>query len=183
MRPSDRNPSVKQAVGDLHPSERPASDAPSRDRGPDLSWHQIGFLAEAVAVASRALLAAATEIREKYALGRRGPWIIGLIATDRLFTQSDIGKRYKCGRSTMCEEVDALVAAGLITTRKSEQDARQIVLSLTPLGEAANRRLGEAMTSLLKERLAGYSQYDVLFCARLLADIGAAASLASMERR
>jgi DNA-binding MarR family transcriptional regulator len=161
-----------QEVRNPHPFDRSISEAPGVMQGPQLSWHQIGFLAEAVSVASRALLSAATEIREEYALGRRGPWIIGLIATGRLFTQSDVGKRYKCGRSTMCEEVNALVAAGLITTEKSGEDARQIVLRLTPQGEAVNQRLGDTMTSMLRARLVGYSQYDVLFCARLLADIG-----------
>jgi DNA-binding MarR family transcriptional regulator len=151
---------------------RSSRAAGHRSEGPDLSEQEIGFLAEAVAVAGRELLSVAQGIREEYSLGRRGPWILGLIATGRLVTQSDVTKRYKCGRSTMFEEVNALVDAGLIMTRKSDEDARQMILSLTPLGKSTNRRLGREFARLLKARLVGYSNEDVQSCARLLMDIG-----------
>jgi DNA-binding MarR family transcriptional regulator len=111
-------------------------------------------------------------VRDAYSLGPRGPWIIGLISSGRVRTQSDLVKRYKVGRSIIAEEVAPLTAAGLISARQSSSDRRQVELNLTPAGARVNEQVGEALVRKLTERLSGYSQYDVLFCTRLLNELG-----------
>jgi DNA-binding MarR family transcriptional regulator len=144
---------------------------PAPGSGLQISWAEVGNFAEAVSAARTALLAAAKEVREEYSLGLRGPWIIGLISSGRIRTQSDLVRRYQVGRSIIAEEVAPLTAAGLVSTRPSPSDRRQLELSLTPRGFKVNEQLGESLIRVVKGRLSGYSRYDLLFCMRLLNDL------------
>jgi DNA-binding MarR family transcriptional regulator len=138
-----------------------------------VEWTDIGRFAEAIMLARRELLAAARFVRDEYSLGPRGTWIIGLIATGRIETQSDVVKRYKVGRSIIAEEMALLATAGLVGTEQSRSDRRQLDLKLTETGERANARIGEALAARMEERLAGYSVEDVRFCTNLLLGLGA----------
>jgi DNA-binding MarR family transcriptional regulator len=139
--------------------------------GLNLSWEDIGFFGNAIAIASRQWRIAAKQVREEYALGPHGPWIIGLIASNHVVYPSDLTKVLRCGRSLISAELNKLSEAGLINCRKSEEDGRQIELSVTPLGAEMNKRVAEGLTSLLEERLVHYTREDILYCARLLRDL------------
>jgi DNA-binding MarR family transcriptional regulator len=154
---------------------RGASGGRERQR-PDLTWEEIGFLGRALAVAPKQWRAGALMVRERYSLGPRGPWIIGLIASEDSCTPSDLTAVFQCGRSLITAELNRLADAGLIATRKSDEDGRQVRLSLTAEGQQVRQEVGEALVTLINERLAGYSREDVLFCARLLSDFARSAN-------
>ena len=139
--------------------------------GLNLSWEDIGFFGNAIAIASRQWRIAAKQVREEYALGPHGPWIIGLIASNHVIYPSDLTKVLRCGRSLISAELNKLSEAGLINCRKSEEDGRQIELSVTPLGAEMNKRVAEGLTNMLEERLVHYTREDILYCARLLRDL------------
>jgi DNA-binding MarR family transcriptional regulator len=139
--------------------------------GLNLSWEDIGFFGNAIAIASRQWRLAAKQVRDEYALGPHGPWIIGLIASNHVVYPSDLTKVLRCGRSLISAELNKLSEAGLINCRKSEEDGRQIELSVTPLGAEMNKRVAEGLTSMLEERLVHYTREDILYCARLLRDL------------
>lgn len=129
----------------------------------------VGRFAEAIRLAQRELLSAAQGVRDDYELGPRGTWIIGLIATGRVKTQSDVVKRYDVGRSIIAEEMAQLTKSGLVRCEPSASDRRHLDLMLTPLGEQANRRMGEALVQRFEERLGGaYSGQDIDFCITML---------------
>jgi len=136
----------------------------------NLDWSDMGYFGTAIAVASRQWRTAGKALRDEYALGPHGPWIIGLIAGSQILYPSDLTRVLRCGRSLISAELNKLSDAGLINCRKSEGDGRQIELTLTPLGMAANARLAESLSDLLDEHLAGYSRADILYCAQLLRD-------------
>lgn len=141
-----------------------------------LSWEDMGYLGNAIAIASRQWRGAAKCVKEQYALGPHGPWILGLIASNQVFYPSDLTRVLRCGRSLISAELNKLSEAGLINCRKSDEDGRQIELTLTPLGVAANQQVVDSLTSTLEERLGHYSREDILYCARLLRDLAGSAS-------
>jgi DNA-binding MarR family transcriptional regulator len=138
-----------------------------------LTWSDIAGFAEAIRLGQHNLLAAANVVRETYSLGPRGVWIIGKIATGRVKTQSDVVKAYGVGRSIIAEEMAILTRNGLVVAEQSPTDRRQLNLSLTPLGEEANKMLGEALEKRIRERLGGiYDLQDIRFCTELLRRLG-----------
>jgi DNA-binding MarR family transcriptional regulator len=162
-----------EAVNAAAPGAAPLPE-PAPDSGLQITWAEVGNFAEAVSAARTALLSAAKEVRTEYSLGLRGPWIIGLISSGRIRTQSDLVRHYQVGRSIIAEEVAPLTAAGLVSTRPSPSDRRQLELSLTPRGFQVNEQLGNSLVRIMHERLSGYSRYDLLFCMRLLEALGGA---------
>lgn len=148
----------------------------------DLSWHDLGLLGNSIAIASREWRSAAERVRDEYGVGPQGPWIIGLIASNQVTFPSDLSKILRCARSLISLELSKLNEAGLINYCKSDEDGRQVELSLTPLGEAANLRLAKSLHSMLEERLAGYSRENILYCARLLRQLaGPSIDMSSRE--
>lgn len=141
------------------------------EAGLELSWDDIGFLGNAIALASRQWRAAVKRVRDEYALGPHGPWIIGLIARNHVVYPSDLTRVLRCGRSLISAELNKLSEAGLINCKKSEEDGRQIELTVTPLGMAANERVAESLTTMLHDRLGDYSREEILYCARILRDL------------
>lgn len=155
---------------------------PAREQRLDAPWSDIGRFAEAIMLARRELLAAARGIREEFALGPRGTWILGLLATGRVTTQADVVKRYKVARSIITEEVALLAKAGLVTCEPHSQDRRQISLRVTKLGVSANARMGDAMAARMAERLCRYTSDDLAFCTRLLEDVAKPSLIAEGEQ-
>jgi DNA-binding MarR family transcriptional regulator len=163
-------PTPKQKLG-RHSRAGSGEAGVSARAGLNLSWEDIGFFGNAIAIASRQWRVAAKQVRDEFALGPHGPWIIGLIATNHVVYPSDLTKVLRCGRSLISAELNKLSEAGLINCRKSEEDGRQIELSVTPLGAETNKRVAESLTNLLEERLVHYTREDILYCARLLRDL------------
>jgi DNA-binding MarR family transcriptional regulator len=156
---------------------------PAQDWDLDTPWSDIGRFAEAIMLARRQLLAAAQGIREEFALGPRGTWILGLVATGRIATQADVVRRYKVGRSIIAEEVALLIKAGLVACEAHPRDRRQIVLRVTKAGLEANNRMGDAMAARMAERLGRYTRADLLFCTGLLEDLARPSSSEQSESK
>lgn len=132
-------------------------------------------------LARRELLAAARDIRDEFALGPRGTWILGLVATGRVTTQADVVKRYKVARSIIAEEVALLAKAGLVACEPHREDRRQIALRVTKSGIVANARMGNAMAARMAERLNRYTRADLMFCTGLLEDLAKSSPSAEGE--
>lgn len=141
-----------------------------RGMGPTLNWDEVGFFLNAIATAPRQWRIATLAIRQEFALNPRGPWILGLIHSGRVVFPSNLAKIFECSPGLITGEVNRLVEAGLVETRKHEPDGRQLELTLTPLGETVNERLGKALVGMVRDRLAGYSRDEVMLCSRLLRD-------------
>jgi len=140
----------------------------------DLRWNDIGFFGQGITAASREWRTAARMIGDEYSLGPRGPWILGLIASGRAELPSDLSNFFKCSKGLITAEVTKLTDAGLVLRRTSGEDARRVELSLTPIGENAVYRLANLLIELLQDRLRNYSREELLLCARMMCDFGAA---------
>ena len=144
--------------------------APAKAKGrgrPKLSTEELGRFCTAMAMAPRQLRHAAAVITERFDLGPRGAWIIGLIATGSAYP-SDLTRIFGVGRSLITAELVRLEAASLITCTRSGDDARRVELALTPLGRTANDELGDELGALVGDRLAAYTREDILLCMRIL---------------
>lgn len=135
--------------------------------GVALDWNDIGQFCNALA-AARGQFASVTEtISEEFSLGPRGPWIVSRIGKGSASPQA-LARLFEIGPSLMTSELNRLAEAGLIRQRKSPEDGRKVVLSLTQKGERVRRRVGEELEALFAERLGAYSRDDIRFCAALL---------------
>src|SRR4051794_40566389 len=103
-------PASKQKLG-RH--ARGGSGGAAIRTGLNLSWEDIGFFGNAIAIASRQWRTAAKQVRDEYSLGPHGPWIIGLIASNQVVYPSDLTKILRCGRSLISAELNKLNEAGL----------------------------------------------------------------------
>jgi DNA-binding MarR family transcriptional regulator len=147
-----------------------AASGKGRDKGPALSWEEVGFFLNTISSAPRQWRIATQTVREEYSLRPRGPWILGLIHTGRVVFPSDLAKIFECSPSLITGEFNRLIDAGLVATRKHEPDGRQLELFTTPLGEQISGRIGKALVQMVHDRLAGYTREEILFCSRLLRD-------------
>lgn len=137
--------------------------------GPKLSWDEIGFICEGLALSSRPLRFATQAITQEYSLGPRGAWMVLLISTGEVYPL-DLTKIFQVGRSLITAELNRLIDAGLINYQQSTQDGRRVRLALTPLGEKICERVKTDTAKLVLERLRAYTREEVLLCARLLRD-------------
>ena len=135
---------------------------------PGLAWTEIGQFAEALTFARRALFTPIDEINADYTLGPRGIWVIGLIASGRIRSPSDLARHFGIPKSLVTEQIAMLVSQDLVATAQAQDDKRQKTLSLTPRGRALNDRLGAAFEAKLDQLLGRYSAADVRFCTELL---------------
>ena len=144
-------------------------DERSRADGP-LSWDEVGFFLNSIAGASRQWRVATQRIRDEFALKPRGPWILGLIYSGKDVFPADLAKWFKCSPSLITAELERVIDAGLVATRKHHADGRQLELSLTPLGAEVSQRISDAVLDMVQVPLSGYSKTEILLCARLLRD-------------
>jgi DNA-binding MarR family transcriptional regulator len=135
----------------------------------ELSWAEIGYLAEGFSFASRPMRVASESITAEYSLGPRGAWIMLLIKNGQVYPV-DLANMFRIGRSLITAELIPLADARLITYRKSAVDKRRVELALTPLGEKAVIHVRRELTNLVLQRLSAYSREEVLLCGRLLHD-------------
>lgn len=143
-----------------------------------LSWDEIGFICEGMAFASRPLHSATADVTAEFSLGPRGAWILVLISNGTAYPL-DITNVFRIGRSLISAELARLSEAGLTTAIKSPSDRRRTELALTPLGEAACRRVRDRLSDLVQQQLHSYSREEMLMCARMLRDFRDAAVAAS----
>ena len=140
---------------------------PARADPLQLTWDEIGLLSEGLTLSARALRNVTQDITDEYVLGPRGAWMVHLISTGQVFP-SDLTQVFHCGRSLITAELTRLTDAGLITYRKSTSDGRRVELTLTPLGRTVERRVKEALTKFILERLSAYTREEVLLFTRML---------------
>lgn len=137
--------------------------------GLKLSWDEIGFICEGLALSSRPLRFATQAITQEYSLGPRGAWMVLLISTGEVYPL-DLTKIFQVGRSLITAELNRLVDAGLITYQQSTQDGRRVQLALTPVGQKVLERVKADTAKLVLDRLKAYSREEILLCAKLLRD-------------
>jgi DNA-binding MarR family transcriptional regulator len=139
-----------------------------------LSDTELAFLFSVMGVAPRQLQEARKTVTDRYRLGPRGAWMLGMIKVG-IDSPSALAERSRVGRSLVTTELNRLLDAGLITSRKESSDARRLKLSLTPEGEAASDQLAADMAVFASERLKAYTREEVLLCARILRDFSGGA--------
>lgn len=158
--------------------ERVQRQADEMRRGPPatgpLTWDDIGFLVHGLVFASRPLHGAKAGVTKRYDLGPRGAWILNLVSIGLVYPH-ELAEMLKIGRSLVSAELARLSDAGLITGRQGERDRRRSELALTAEGQAAADQLRTAIAALVTESLAHYAPEEVRLCARMLADLRAAA--------
>ena len=81
---------------------------------------------------------------------------------------TDLAERAGVDRTTASRQVASLVEADLVDQRIDDDDRRNTVLSLTPRGITAARRITENADDLLEHALADWSPSDRDALARLL---------------
>jgi DNA-binding MarR family transcriptional regulator len=171
--PGSRPPIARAAAHEAEGS--PPTEDDGQAEGPTLTWDEVGFFLNAVTAAPRQWRAATMAIRDEFALKPRGPWILGLIHAGRVVFPSDLAKIFACSPGLITGELNRLIDAGLVATRKHEPDGRQLELTVTPLGETVSKRIGKALVAMVQDRLVGYTKDEVMFAARLLRDFAATA--------
>ncbi|MCE7797216.1 hypothetical protein LWE61_11675 [Sphingobium sufflavum] len=149
----------------------PSRGAFTEDKRDELlySTEEAGFFFGALAAARDRFGHVTRILSREYEIGPRGPWMVGLIGR-RPISPHELARAFSIGRSLVTAELAQLQAANLILYEKSAQDGRRIELSLTPTGQALRERLSRDLTSLLEQRLSGYSAEQVMATARMLRD-------------
>ena len=145
----------------------PASRAaPAR---PELSDEEVSAFCNVIGLGPRTMRGARAAITERYDLGPRGAWIMGMIESG-ITSPSALTEALNIGRSLVTAEINRLQQAGLITGNQSARDGRRIVLALTKEGKRAQAELRDAVNEFVMSRLAGHSKEQVLACIALLQD-------------
>lgn len=81
---------------------------------------------------------------------------------------SDLAAGVGLDRSTISRQVAAVVRSGYVQKMGDEDDARASLLTLTPRGEAARRKLADAWYGMVVEMLGDWSVEDQADLGRLL---------------
>jgi DNA-binding MarR family transcriptional regulator len=108
-------------------------------------------------------------VTERFDLGPRGAWIIGLIEAG-VNAPTALTDVLCIGRSLVTVEINRLLQANLVTGVRSEQDGRRTVLELTDEGKRVARELRDTVDEFVTSRLAGHTREEVLACIELLQD-------------
>lgn len=139
-----------------------------------LDWDDVGFVAEGLAFAPRALRAATDSVTERHSLGPRGAWILNVISHGVAYPL-ELASVFNVGRSLITAELARLSDAGLIASRPGEADRRKTELTLTDLGREASAEIRNEMSRVINERLAGFSASEVRLAAEVLKALSAGA--------
>ncbi len=152
-----------------HAKARRAAEPAMPQQG-QLSWDDLGSLAEGLAFASRPLKLATQSVTERFDLGPRGAWILNLISNG-VVHPTVLSTIFQVGRSLITAELVRLTDAGLIAAQPDQEDRRRSELALTPAGEAACRQIREDISMILLSNLRGYSVEDIRNFTRMLRDV------------
>ena len=134
-----------------------------------LSHEDMSAFTHALTAARGQFTNATKALCVEFALGPRGPWIIGLVGRDPI-APHELASFFNVGRSLITAELNKLIEAGLIAHEKDATDGRRVALSLTTAGRKVYDRLGEDLDTFLTQRLSTYSREEVMLCTRLLSD-------------
>lgn len=165
--------------GSTERSDARRSDADDPDVRP-LSDHEITLFCNLLGVAPRQLQQARDEITERYDLGPRGGWIIGLLEIG-VNSPSALTEALGIGRSLVTAEINRLLQAGLVTSSQNAEDGRRYVLALTAEGKRTSAILRAAITALVTNRLAGYSTAQIRASMALLRDFVGGATIGDID--
>lgn len=147
---------------------------------PDLTAHEIAVFCNLLGVAPRQLAMGREAITERYDLGPRGAWIVGLLEVG-VNSPSGLTEVLCIGRSLVTAEINRLLQAGLISGNQSVSDGRRTVLALTDEGKQVSRELRQTVNDFVTSRLAGYSREAILACTALLQDFVGGAQIGKLE--
>jgi DNA-binding MarR family transcriptional regulator len=147
---------------------------------PDLSPHDVAVFCNVIGVGPRQMMKAREEITERYDLGPRGAWIVGLIEVG-VNSPSALTEVLCIGRSLVTAEINRLLQAGLVAGIQSERDGRRTVLELTEEGWRVSRELREKVNEFVIGRLAGHTREEVLACIALLQDFVGGARFGNLD--
>ena len=134
-----------------------------------LTSAELSFFMNSLVSARDSFGVVAKAISKEYGIGRRGPWMIGMIKRSST-SPNELASVNRVGRSLITAELNLLQQADLIYYQKSSHDGRRIELSLTPKGEMLYKRLSDDLSGFFQTRLASYSREQILACAELLHD-------------
>ena len=137
-----------------------------------LTPDEISFFFNALVSARDGFGVVARVISKEYGIGRRGPWMIGVIGRGPV-SPNELATRNRIGRSLVSAELNLLQTAGLIRQVKNSLDGRRVELSLTLEGAVVYQRLADDLASLLRNRLGKHSRQDINACAQMLSEFGA----------
>ena len=154
--------------------------APAALPRPALSPYEIAVFCNVLGVAPRRLTRAREAITERYDLGPRGAWIIGLLEIG-VNSPTGLTEALQIGRSLVTAEIGRLAIAGLVSATPSDRDGRRTILKLTAEGRKVSRELRETINTFVLERLAGYSREQVIAAIALLRDFVSGDSIGTLE--
>jgi DNA-binding MarR family transcriptional regulator len=140
---------------------------PRRDaRAEHIGWDDVGFVAEGLAFAPRALREATRSVTERHSLGPRGAWILNLLSHGVVYPL-ELASVFNVGRSLITAELTRLSDAGLIASRPGT-DRRKTELSLTDAGRAACAEIRSELSRVINGRLAGFEPGEVRLAAEVM---------------
>lgn len=132
-----------------------------------LDRDEISQFCNLVGMAPRVLAASRGAVTEKYDLGPRGAWILGL--TQRgINSPSKLTEVLCIQRSLVTLELSRLSDAGLVTTSRNPEDGRRLVVKLTAKGRRVCQELEDAVEEFVLGRFAGLEREELLALLRAL---------------
>lgn len=134
-----------------------------------LDGGEISQFCNLIGKAPRILSQAHAEVTERYDLGPRGAWILGL-ANRGINSPSKLTEILRIQRSLITLELAKLTEAGLILTERNRSDGRRLVVKLTAKGRRVCTELEQAIDSFVLNRVPGYSREELLLVLSVLRD-------------
>jgi DNA-binding MarR family transcriptional regulator len=132
-------------------------------------WNKIGELMEGLAYAQRPIHAAVREITKQLGLGRRGAFILNLVAEGSEYP-NELATKLRTSRSLITADLNRLIDAGLIESTAGVEDKRMTRLHLTGAGRKVCADIRNEMARIVVRNLARYSDSDLqLFTEMLVA--------------
>ena len=132
-------------------------------------WNKIGLLMEGLAYAQLPIHAAVHDITKQLGLGRRGAFILNLVAEGSEYP-NELATKLRTRRSLITADLTRLIDAGLIQSAVDEADKRMTRLQLSDAGRTVCGNIRKEMARIVIRNLAPYSEADLqLFTEMLVA--------------
>lgn len=93
--------------------------------------------------------------------------LVTILACGERATQVEVAARLGVAPATLCESVQAHVAAGIVTQRAAS-DKRVKLLGLTPSGKTLTKKIGALVAEVEALAASGLSERDAAACASTL---------------
>lgn len=137
------------------------------DLADKLTRDEISQFCNLIGMAPRILAQSREAVTDKYDLGPRGAWILGL-AQRGVNSPSKLTEILRIQRSLITLELSRLADAGLVTTQRNPDDGRRLVVTLTAKGRQVCEELERAIGEFVLGRFAGLEREDLLALMRAL---------------